>query len=248
MVLPRNFPLLMMAKKIGLALASGRSAVLKPAEETSLTALHMAEPAMEAEVPRALFDVVPGHRADVRGDLTSRIKAHMRHTPVGNPLNPEPLQDALVSDVHFDMVCGHVDKAGEILVGESVEKPLATPTVVAMSPDNGLARNDFFGPVLSVNSVRSFEGVISVASGTPYGPYAALFTANAKRPIRGVRKSRPGTVMVNSNGEGDTANPFGGMTMASSGGRDNGLHAHEQYTRLKTIWPDLPDDTEEVME
>ncbi|WP_367180839.1 aldehyde dehydrogenase family protein [uncultured Tateyamaria sp.] len=246
--MPWNFPLLMMAKKIGQALASGRSAVLKPAEETSLTALHMAELAMEAEVPRALLNVVPGHGADVRGDLMSRIKAHMRHQCMGNLLDPEPRQDALVSDAHFDMVCRHVDKAGDILVGESVEKPFATPTVVAMPPGNGLARNDFFGPVLSVNSVRSFEGVISVASGTPYGPCASSFTTHAERAIRGARKQRSGTVTVDSNGEGDIANPFGGMTMSGFGGRDSGLHAHNQYTQLKTIWPDLPNDAHEVME
>lgn len=65
LVLPWNFPLLMMAWKIGPALASGCSVVLKPAEETSLTALRLAELAMEAGVPRGVLNVVPGHGPDV---------------------------------------------------------------------------------------------------------------------------------------------------------------------------------------
>jgi gamma-glutamyl-gamma-aminobutyraldehyde dehydrogenase len=60
LVLPWNFPLLMLAWKIGPALAAGCSVIVKPAEETSLTALRVAELAMEAGVPRGVFNVVPG--------------------------------------------------------------------------------------------------------------------------------------------------------------------------------------------
>ncbi|MEL6745968.1 MAG: aldehyde dehydrogenase family protein, partial [Pseudomonadota bacterium] len=65
LVLPWNFPLLMMAWKIGPALASGCSLVLKPAEETSLSALRLAELAMEAGLPRGVMNVVPGMGPDV---------------------------------------------------------------------------------------------------------------------------------------------------------------------------------------
>ena len=59
-VLPWNFPLLMLAWKIGPALAAGCSVIVKPAEQTSLTALRMAELAAEAGVPRGVFQVLPG--------------------------------------------------------------------------------------------------------------------------------------------------------------------------------------------
>ena len=59
-VLPWNFPLLMMAWKIGPALAAGNSVMIKPAEETPLTALRMAELALEAGIPRGVFQVLPG--------------------------------------------------------------------------------------------------------------------------------------------------------------------------------------------
>jgi gamma-glutamyl-gamma-aminobutyraldehyde dehydrogenase len=59
-VLPWNFPLLMLAWKIGPALAAGNSVIVKPAEQTSLTALRLAELAMEAGVPRGILQVLPG--------------------------------------------------------------------------------------------------------------------------------------------------------------------------------------------
>ncbi|MEO1638403.1 MAG: aldehyde dehydrogenase [Pseudomonadota bacterium] len=65
LVLPWNFPLLMLAWKIGPALAAGCSVIVKPAEETSLTALRVAELAMEAGVPAGVFNVVTGPGPDV---------------------------------------------------------------------------------------------------------------------------------------------------------------------------------------
>ena len=46
---------------------------------------------------------------------------------------------------------------------------------------------------------------------------------------------------VNCYGEGDISTPFGGFNQSGFGGRDNGIHAHDQYTELKTIWIDLTD-------
>ncbi|MEL6887181.1 MAG: aldehyde dehydrogenase family protein, partial [Pseudomonadota bacterium] len=77
LVLPWNFPLLMMAWKIGPALASGCSVVLKPAEETSLTALRLAELAMEAGVPRGVLNVVPGLGPDVGAPIGRHMDVDM---------------------------------------------------------------------------------------------------------------------------------------------------------------------------
>lgn len=65
LVLPWNFPLLMLAWKIGPALAAGNSVIVKPAEETPLTALRLAELAMEAGIPAGVLNVLPGGGADV---------------------------------------------------------------------------------------------------------------------------------------------------------------------------------------
>ncbi len=64
---------------------------------------------------------------------------------------------------------------------------------------------------------------------------------------RGARALRAGTVTVNAYGEGDSTTPFSGYKQSGFGGRDNGVHAHDQYTQIKTIWVDLTDDTDDVV-
>ncbi|MEO0938040.1 MAG: aldehyde dehydrogenase [Pseudomonadota bacterium] len=330
LVLPWNFPLLMLAWKIGPALAAGCSVIVKPAEETSLTALRVAELAMEAGVPRGVLNVVPGagpdvgepigrhmdidmvsftgstetgkrflgyaaesnakevvlemggknpavvmddaenldrvaqhivngafwnmgencsatsrlivHRA-VKDDLLARIAAHMRQWPLGDPLDPENRLGALISDAH----CAKVRRYLEALGAPVGEGNFVPATLVETDPDNPASREEIFGPVLTVQTVSSFDEAIRLANDTPYGLCAALFTANAKRAIRGARALRAGTVTVNSFGEGDISTPFGGFGQSGFGGRDNGVHAHDQYTRLKTIWIDLADDEDEAV-
>ena len=77
-----------------------------------------------------------------------------------------------------------------------------------------------------------------------YGLAASLFSASSRRAIRAARDIRAGTVSVNCYGEGNIATPFGGYKQSGFGGRDNGLHAHDQYTEIKTIWIDLIDPAE----
>jgi gamma-glutamyl-gamma-aminobutyraldehyde dehydrogenase len=334
LVLPWNFPLLMMAWKIGPALAAGCSVVLKPAQETSLTALRLAELAAEAGLPRGVLNVVPGGGAEVgepigrhmdidmvsftgstvtgkrflsyaaesnakevvlemggknpaivmddaenldrvaahivngafwnmgencsatsrlivhrvvKDDLLARIAAHAREWGVGDPLDPETRVGALVSPAHFGKVCGYLEQAETVVFGGKAEGGFVEPTVVEVGPDSALAREEIFGPVLSVLTVSSFDEAIALANATDYGLCASLFTANAKRAIRGARMLRAGTVTVNSFGEGDISTPFGGWKQSGFGGRDNGLHAHDQYTQLKTIWLDLSDDADEAV-
>ena len=77
LVLPWNFPLLMLAWKIGPSLAAGNSVIVKPAKETTLTALRVAELAMEAGVPAGVFNVLPGGGADVGEPLGLHMDVDM---------------------------------------------------------------------------------------------------------------------------------------------------------------------------
>ena len=336
LVLPWNFPLLMLAWKIGPALAAGCSVVVKPALETSLTALRVAELATEAGIPRGVLNIVPGggpevgepigrhmdidmvsftgstvtgkrfltyaaesnakevvlemggknpcvvmadaenldrvaqhvvngafwnmgencsassrlivHR-DVKDALLERIEIHARHWNVGDTLSPETRMGALVSKAHFDKVCSYLDHADNVLIGGKSHDGAFVEATVLEVPDNShkLARDEIFGPVLSVITVDGFDEAISIANDTEYGLCASIFTANTKRAIRGARMLRAGTVTVNSFGEGDISTPFGGFKQSGFGGRDNGLHAHDQYTQLKTSWIDLSDDEDEAI-
>jgi len=156
---------------------------------------------------------------------------------------------ALVSQAHFDKVCGYLKQADSILMGGETDGACVQATMVEVpSNKHPLARDEIFGPVLSVITVNSADQAIAVANDTDYGLCASIFSANIKRALRGARALRAGTVTVNSFGEGDITTPFGGYRQSGFGGRDNGIHAHDQYTQIKTIWIDLSDDADEAVQ
>ena len=78
------------------------------------------------------------------------------------------------------------------------------------------------------------------ANATDYGLAASVFSANGRRAIRAARDIRAGTVTVNCYGEGDISTPFGGMKQSGFGGRDNGVHAHDQFTEPRPSGSTFP--------
>ncbi|MEM7519631.1 MAG: aldehyde dehydrogenase [Pseudomonadota bacterium] len=321
-VLPWNFPLMMLAWKIGPALAAGCSVIVKPAEQTSLTALRVAELAHEAGVPRGVLQVLPGdgptvgeplgrhmgvdmvsftgstetgrrflHYAadsnlkkvvlecggknpavvfddaenldhvaqhvvngafwnagqncsatsrlivhkDLKEELLSRITARMRDWKTGDPLDPASHIGTLIDAEHCAKVRGHLKPA------DQGEGPFVPPVLCEVNKDDPRAIDEIFGPVLSVIEVASNDEAIEVANQTDYGLTASVFTASSRKAIRAARDIRAGTVTVNCYGEGDISTPFGGYKQSGFGGRDNGVHAHDQFTEVKTIWIDISD-------
>ncbi|WP_189052075.1 aldehyde dehydrogenase [Aliidongia dinghuensis] len=328
LVLPWNFPLLMLAWKIGPALAAGCSLIVKPAEETSLTALRVAELALEAGIPPGILNVVTGSgpevgepigrhpdidvvsftgstetgrrflkyaaesnlkevvlemggknpcivmddaedldsvashvvngaywnmgencsaisrlivHADVKQRLIEKIIALAESWHVGDPLDPRNRIGPLVSEEHFGKVQSYLGQGERVLYGGTTsEGRFVHPTILELEHNRVRpAREEIFGPILSVITVDSLQEAVEVANDTDYGLAASVFTANGKRALRAARSLKAGTVTVNSFGEGDITTPFGGFKQSGFGGRDNSLHAHDQYTQLKTIWLDL---------
>ncbi|WP_299026111.1 aldehyde dehydrogenase [uncultured Sulfitobacter sp.] len=324
-VLPWNFPLMMLAWKIGPALAAGCSVIVKPAEQTSLTALRVAELATEAGVPRGVLQVLPGdgpsvgeplgrhmdvdmvgftgstetgrrflHYAadsnlkkivlecggknpavvfddaenldhvaahvvnaafwnggqncsatsrlivhkDVKDALIQRIQARLRDWKTGDPLDPAHHIGAMIDADHCAKVRSFLEAT------DRGEGPFITPIIYDVAKDDPRAHEEIFGPVLSIITAGSNDEAIEIANQTVYGLAASVFTANTRRAIRAARDIRAGTVTVNCYGEGDIATPFGGYKQSGFGGRDNGIHAHDQFTEIKTIWIDLTDPTD----
>jgi gamma-glutamyl-gamma-aminobutyraldehyde dehydrogenase len=167
---------------------------------------------------------------------------------VGDPLDPKNRVGALVSKDHFHKVCSYLGKETKVVMGGTAKDGFIEPTILEVTADAPQAREEIFGPVLSVLTVESFDEAIAMANDTDYGLAASIFTANVKRAVRGARAIRAGTVTINSFGEGDSTTPFGGFKSSGFGGRDNGIHAHDQYTQLKTIWIDLSDDADEAVD
>ncbi|HPE61196.1 MAG TPA: aldehyde dehydrogenase [Thiolinea sp.] len=328
-VLPWNFPLLMLAWKIAPALAAGNSVIVKPAEQTSLTALRVAELALEAGVPRGVLNIVTGmgpevgeplglhpdvdmisftgstdtgrrflrYSADsnlkkivlecggknpaivlddaeeldlvaehivnaafwnmgencsassrlivqsgIKAALLARILARVRDWRTGDPLNPANRLGALVDQGHFNKVCSYLDAEHVLTGGTTEDGRYVLPTILdQVAADSRWGQEEIFGPILSVITVESMEEAIAVANDTQYGLAASVFSANGKRALRTARAIRAGTVTINCYGEGDVSTPFGGYRQSGFGGRDKSIHAHDQYTELKTIWIDLSD-------
>jgi len=336
-VLPWNFPMAMLAWKIGPALATGNSVVIKPAELASLTTLRLAELAYEAGVPAGVFNVVPGlghvagkalglhmdvdmvtftgstevgraflrYSADsnlkgivlecggkspqivmadcrdqldtVAADLAeaafwnsgqncsagSRILVHESikddfvaalareagSRVVGEPTEERTAIGPLIEAPALDRVLGYINQAqadgARIVTGGQRLFPesggwFAGPTVIdEVTPEMSVAREEIFGPVVSVLTFTDAHEALQLANDTHYGLAATVWSKDIDVALRTARGIRAGTVAVNGYSEGDITTPFGGYRMSGFGGRDNGLEALDQYTELKTIWVTL---------
>jgi gamma-glutamyl-gamma-aminobutyraldehyde dehydrogenase len=328
-VVPWNFPILMASWKFGPALAAGNSVVLKPSEKSPLTAIRLAQLALEAGIPAGVFNVVPGagepgkllalhqdvdclaftgstnvgklimqyagqsnlkrvwlelggkspnivmpdcpdmdraanaaagaifynmgemctagsrllvHR-DIKDVFVGKLIAAARSYTPGNPLDPTTSMGAIVDKVQLERVLGYIEagraEAKLLLGGSRVKEETGgfyiEPTIFEIPAAGAkVAREEIFGPVLSVVTFDTVEEAIRIANDSEYGLAAAVWTSNLTTAHEVSRKLRAGTVWVNCYDEGGDMNfPFGGYKQ-SGNGRDKSLYALEKYTELKS--------------
>jgi 4-(gamma-glutamylamino)butanal dehydrogenase len=112
------------------------------------------------------------------------------------------------------------------------------PTVFAVTPDMTLAREEVFGPILSIIPFETEDEALQIANGSDYGLASAVWTSNLSRAHRMVRGIHAGVVHVNTYGGSDLTVPLGGVKQ-SGNGHDKSLHALDKYTDLKTAWIQL---------
>ena len=326
-IIPWNFPLLMMAWKLGPALACGNTVVMKPAEQTPLTALRMAELAAEAGLPAGVLNIVNGFgetagaalcthpdvdkiaftghvdtakiiqkaTADslkrtsyelggkspnvvfadanideavagafhaiyfhggqcctagsrlfvedkIREEFVSKLAAKARERRIGDPLDSATQQGPQVSQEQLDKIMGYVDigqKQGAKLVSGGKKAGergfFVEPTIFdGVKDDMAIAKDEIFGPVVSVLPFKSAEEVFTRANQTYYGLAAAIWTKDIDKAHLYAKHVKAGTVWVNCYHIVDSSTPFGGFKM-SGHGRENGEAALELYTELKTV-------------
>ncbi|MGA8258953.1 MAG: aldehyde dehydrogenase [Arenicellales bacterium] len=331
-VVPWNFPLMMAAWKLGPALATGNSVVLKPAEQSPLTALRIAELAMEAGLPEGVLNVVPGfgetagqalgRHSDVdavaftgsaevgklflkysgesnmkqvslecggktpniimadapdleaasraaadaiffnQGEVCNagsrlivdrqvkelvveKVMEAARARQPGDPLDPNTVMGAMVDEIQMNrvldyIVSGSTGGARLRIGGKRVRQDSGgyyiEPTVFDdVDNDMRIAREEIFGPVLSVLGVDDLEEALAMGNRSDYGLAAAVWTRDISKAHKAARALRAGTVWVNCFDHGDITVPFGGFKQ-SGFGRDKSLHAMEKYTQLKSTW------------
>ncbi|MDP3190205.1 aldehyde dehydrogenase [Rhodoferax sp.] len=331
-IVPWNYPMIMAAWKIAPALAAGNSVVLKPSEKSPLTALRLAELALEAGLPPGVLNVVPGYGLEAGSPLALHMDvdciAFTGSTRVGkqihvmagqsnlkrawtelggkspnivfadcpdldeaveaavgniffnqgescnapsrlfveagireqflekalalvpgympaNPLAPDTVMGAIVDQTQMNSVLRYIElgkQEGAALLAGGEQALLDTggcyvqPTIFAgVTPDMTIAREEIFGPVLSVLSFTDTAEVVRQANQSIYGLQAAVWTRDINKAHGVARALKAGTVHVNQYDEDDITVPFGGYKQ-SGVGRDKSLHAFDKYTETKTTW------------
>jgi aldehyde dehydrogenase (NAD+) len=322
----------MCAWKLGPSLACGNASVLKPAEQTPLTALRLGELLLEAGVPPGVVNIVPGfgetagaalvrhplvdkiaftgstevgreiHRAtadtvkrvslelggkspnivfsdadpeaavqgallgvffnagqvccagtrlfveqkvhDEFADKLARTASGMQQ---GDPFDPATRVGPLVSKEQLDRVTGYLDTgkkegAKPLIGGErNTEKGLekgwfVKPTVfTGVKNDMKIAREEIFGPVVSIIPFKDENDAVLQGNATNYGLAAGVWTRDVSKAHRVARAIRAGTVWVNCYNVFDAASPFGGYK-ESGYGRELGRYALDLYTQVKSVW------------
>ncbi|KAF0699183.1 Aste57867_10235 [Aphanomyces stellatus] len=327
-IIPWNFPILMATWKLAPLLAAGCTSVLKPAEQTPLSALRLGELIVEAGFPKGVVNMVPGD-----GIVTGKYLAQhpdvdkvaftgstdigfeiMRHSHPAN-LKRVTLElggksaNIIMDDADLDLAvsCAHVGlflnqgqcciagsrlfvheaiydefvakavaKAQSAVVGDPFAKPttqgpqvseeqmkkilhyielgkkegarlltggkrhgtkgfFVEPTVFAdVTDDMTIAKEEIFGPVMSILKFKTIDEVIARANASTYGLGAGVVTQNVQTALRMSRELRAGTVYINCYDIFDAAAPFGGFKN-SGVGRELGEHGLRPYLENKTV-------------
>jgi 4-guanidinobutyraldehyde dehydrogenase / NAD-dependent aldehyde dehydrogenase len=190
----------------------------------------------------------------IADEFVSKVKARMAKQVPGNPLQENTRIGSVVDAQQMNSILGFI-KAGQeegaqcILGGQQVLKESGgfyiEPTLFDhVTNDMQIAREEIFGPVLSVIRFSTEAQAIAIANDSPYGLQAAVWSTNISRAHRVARALRAGTVHVNQYDDDDITVPFGGFKQ-SGNGRDKSLHALDKYTELKTTWLRIDENSDE---
>ncbi|HTI39479.1 MAG TPA: aldehyde dehydrogenase family protein [Vicinamibacterales bacterium] len=334
-IIPWNYPILMAAWKLAPALAAGCTVVLKPAEQTPLSALLLGEILQGLDLPAGVVNIVTGDEvagaalvADARVDkiaftgsaevgklivrgcadgmkrmsmelggknpnivfadadfeqavdgalfgafanqgevcsagsrllversiydeLVDALEKKINRVVVGDPMKRETKMGPLVTVEHTDKVLRYIDEGrreGRLVTGGSRANVaglpngnFVQPTVFAdVSPDARIAREEIFGPVLSVLPFETEDEAIRLANDTPFGLAGAVWTRDVYRGIRVLKQIRAGILWLNTYHPTYNEAPWGGYKQ-SGFGRELGSHGIESYLETKQININLTD-------
>jgi len=175
--------------------------------------------------------------------FTKKLVERCRDIPVGDPLDENTRVGALVTPMHRAKVQAYIDGAvadgAGIAAGGDVPAFAAgdflVPTVLRdVRPDMAVAREEVFGPVLSVLTFESADEAVALANGTIYGLSASIWSRDIDTCILVGRRLQAGTVWINTFMDGFAELPFGGYKQSGLG-RELGRHGVLDYTEEKTL-------------
>lgn len=327
-IIPWNYPMLMQAWKLAPALATGNTVVMKPAEQTPLSALRVGELILEAGFPDGVVNILPGFgptagaaiashmdvdkvaftgstevgRLILEAAAKSNLKrvtlelggkspniifadvdideavegAHLglfsnqgqvccagsrvyveqpiydsfvqksadraRRRIVGDPLDPATEQGPQVDREQLEKVMGYIEsgrtEGATLACGGSrigARGYFVEPTVFAdVREEMKIAREEIFGPVMSVIPFQGIEDIVNRANNSIYGLAAGVWSRDIRKAHAVANGVRAGTVWVNCYNILDPRAPFGGFKQSGIG-RELGEYGLQQYTEIKTV-------------
>ena len=179
----------------------------------------------------------------VAADFEARIVEKLARVRVGDPLDPRTQVGAIVTEQQHDTILSYIGRGREegarLVCGGG---PLVTdrgrfvmPTVFAdVTMDMAVAREEIFGPVLTISTFETFEEAMELANDTVYGLAASIWTRNLETATNAFRRVQAGRVWVNTTISGGPDLPIGGFKQ-SGHGRETGIYGVEEYTEVKTV-------------
>jgi betaine-aldehyde dehydrogenase len=191
------------------------------------------------------------HRS-VKAAFLEKLRARVSAMRMGNPLDPQTQVGSLISESHMDKVLGYIARGRaegarvviggyRVTTGDLANGFFVAPTVFDECHDDmAIAREEIFGPVMTVLTFDDEDEVIARANATEYGLSAGVFTNDLTRGHRMIAQLQAGTCWINHYNITPVEMPFGGMKMSGLG-RENGRAAIEHYTQLKSVYVAMRD-------
>jgi betaine-aldehyde dehydrogenase len=180
---------------------------------------------------------------DIAQDVISRVAELSTKVKVGDPLDPTTQVGAIITPQHLEKISGYVSGASDggatvAFGGGALDLGMGqymAPTILyGVTSDMPVAREEVFGPVLSVLTFETTDEAIQIANSIDYGLSAGVWSQNFDTCMTIGRKVRAGTVWMNTFMDGTPELPFGGFRQSGLG-RELGKHAVEDYTEQKTL-------------